>query len=345
MSKGSLLLIGNHLPTDKINKNVWHYLAEKLQSRGWGVITTSSATSKPLRLLDMAFTILFKKRRYSLAQIDVFSGKAFIFTQVCSFLLDNLDKPIVMTLHGGGLPDFARRYPKRFKRTLTRAAAVVSPSPYHQIELKKYQADIHLIPNPIDLATLTFRHRLMPTANLLWIRSFHEIYNPSMAPRVLQQLAPDFLDIQLSMIGPDKGDGSLQRMLTLAEELAVRDRIHIVGGLPHTEVPGWLSKGDIFINTTNFDTAPRSVIEAMASGLCIVSTDVGGIPYLVEHEQEGILVPPDDAPAMAAAIKRLLIEPNLGCKLSTNARIKAENYDWSQILTKWEALFDTMVIH
>ena len=345
MTKGSLLLIGNHLPTDKLNKNVWHYLAEKLQSRGWKVITTSAKVCQPLRLLDMVSSILLKQRHYSLAQIDVFSGKAFIFTQVCSFFLAHLHKPIVMTLHGGGLPNFARRYPKRFKRTLARAIVVVSPSPYHQVELKQYRADIHLIPNPIELSTLTFRHRFKPTANLLWIRSFHEIYNPSMTPRVLHRLAPEFPDIQLTMIGPDKGDGSLQRMLTLAEELAVRDRIHIVGGLPHTEVPGWLSKGDIFINTTNFDTAPRSVIEAMASGLCIVSTDVGGIPYLVEHEQEGILVPPDDAPAMAAAIKRLLIEPNLGCKLSTNARIKAENYDWSQILTKWEALFDTMVIH
>jgi glycosyltransferase involved in cell wall biosynthesis len=320
-------------------------LAEKLQSRGWKVITTSAKVFQPLRLMDMVSAILLKQGHYSLAQIDVFSGKAFIFAQVCSFLLAHLDKPIVMTLHGGGLPDFARKHPKRLKRTLARATAVVSPSPYHQVELKQYRADIRLIPNPIDLSTLKYKHRAKPTANLVWVRSFHEIYNPSMAPRVLQQLAPDFQDIQLWMIGPDKGDGSLQRMLTLAEKLNVRHRIHIVGGLPHTEIPDWLSKGDIFINTTNFDTAPRCVLEAMAIGLCIVSTEVGGIPYLVEHEQEGLLVPPDDAPAMAAAIKRLLIEPNLGSKLSKNARIKAENYDWSQILTKWEALFDTMVIH
>ncbi len=59
-----------------------------------------------------------------------------------------------------------------------------------------------------------------------------------------------------------------------------------------SEVPAWLAKGDIFLNTTNVDNTPVSVIEAQAAGLCVVSTNVGGIPFLLENGKDALLVPP-----------------------------------------------------
>jgi glycosyltransferase involved in cell wall biosynthesis len=76
----------------------------------------------------------------------------------------------------------------------------------------------------------------------------------------------------------------------------------------------------------------------MACGLCVVSTNVGGIPYLLEHEQDTLLVPSDDPAAMATAVRRLLTEPDLAERLSRNARQKAEQFDWSIVLPQWEAL-------
>jgi glycosyltransferase involved in cell wall biosynthesis len=99
-----------------------------------------------------------------------------------------------------------------------------------------------------------------------------------------------------------------------------------------------MSRGDIFLNTTNVDNTPISVLEAMACGLCVVSTNVGGIPYLLEHEHDALLVPPDDPAAVATAVRRLLTEPDLAEQLSRNARQKAEKFDWSIILPQWEAL-------
>jgi len=99
-----------------------------------------------------------------------------------------------------------------------------------------------------------------------------------------------------------------------------------------------MAKGDIFLNTTNVDNAPVTVLEAMASGLCVVSTNVGGIPYMLEDEQDALLVPPDDAEAMAAAVRRVLTEPRLAESLSRNARHKAERSDWAVVLPQWETL-------
>jgi glycosyltransferase involved in cell wall biosynthesis len=76
----------------------------------------------------------------------------------------------------------------------------------------------------------------------------------------------------------------------------------------------------------------------MACGLCVVSTNAGGITYLLEHEHDALLVPPDDHEAMAAAVRRLLTEEGLAARISRNARRKAEQFDWSVILPQWEAL-------
>src|SRR5262249_6851279 len=157
---------------------------------------------------------------------------------------------------------------------------------------------------------------------MVWLRAFHGIYNPSLALKLEASLVADFPDIRLAMIGPDKGDGSLQRLQQLAAELGLADRITLHGRVPKAEVPDWLNRGNVFLNTSNMDNTPVSVLEAMACGLCIVSTNVGGIPYLLEHEHDALLVPSGDPAAMATAVRRILTEPGLAERLSRNARQK-----------------------
>lgn len=344
MAQPTILMIGNHLSTSLHNKNIWHYLAERLSETGWNVITTSSKENRVLRLFDMLLTILKRRREYHIAQIDVFSSKAFIYAHLCSLLLKALSKKIVMTLHGGGLPEFAIRHPLLLKRVLSRADVVVTPSNFIQENLTVLRDDIKLIPNPIDYSLANFHLRTIISPNLIWVRSFNHIYNPNLAVRVIKLLEGDFPKIQIIMVGPDTGDGSLSRMQALAHELSVQDRIKVVGGKPHIEIPIWLSKADIFINTTNYDAAPRSMIEAMASGLCVVSTNVGGVPFILENEKEGLLVPLDDPQSMANAIRRILFEPGLPERLSANAHNKAQQFDWSFILPQWHEIFNQLLL-
>jgi len=71
----------------------------------------------------------------------------------------------------------------------------------------------------------------------------------------------------------------------------------------------------------------------------VVSTNVGGIPYLLEDGQDALLVPPDDPEAMVRAVRRALTEPGLSEHLSRNARRKVEDFDWGTVLSRWESLF------
>lgn len=335
----NLLMVGNHFYSNKYNKNVWHFLAQKLKQSGWKVITTSNKIPKLQRLMDMLWTIWSKRHDYSVAQVDVFSRDAFFWAECSCLLLHQLNKPIVLTLHGGRLPEFGNDHQKRIRRLLNLGTIVVTPSPFIQNGMKKYGKDIRLIKNPIDLPAAIYRERTSPQPKLIWLRSFHRIYNPILIPQILNKLEENYPEISILMVGPDKGDGSLQDLESLAEHLGVRHRIEIIGSVDHQEICKYLDKGDIFVNTSNYDTAPRSLLEAMANGLCIVSTNVGGIPWLAKDGVEALLVPPDNPELMAKAIAKILSNAELASALSRNARNGVEQSDWSMILPQWESIF------
>jgi glycosyltransferase involved in cell wall biosynthesis len=340
-----VLIVGNFQSTWDRNPGVCEELAARLVSSGWSVVTTSARLGRLARLLDMVRTTWGQRYRYDVAHVDVFSGPAFFWAEAVCWTLRLARKPYILTLRGGDLPTFARCWPKRVRYLLNSAAEVTTPSPYLVEHMHPFYANLRLLANPLDLSAYGFRQRDRPRPRLVWLRAFHATYNPLLAVQVMGLLALDFPDIHLTMIGPDKGDGSLRRLQQECAELGVSDSIALLGRIPKVKVPECINKGDIFLNTTNVDNTPISVLEAMACGLCVISTNVGGIPYLLEHEYDAILVPPNDPDAMAAAVRRVLTEPGLAKRLSINARQKAEQFDWSAFLPQWTALVHNPLLH
>jgi glycosyltransferase involved in cell wall biosynthesis len=339
----SILLIGNFLSLQGANRTMAEEFALRLKNATWSVLTASSYCFRPLRLLDMLWTVLFRRLEYQVAYVEVYSGMAFLWAEVVCQLLDMLRKPYLLTLHGGNLPSFAHRWPSRVRRLLRNANIVTAPSRYLQEELRFYRENIVLISNPLEIKNYRFHLRSTPGPHLVWLRAFHNIYHPEMVPLVIANLRSSFPEIILTMIGPDKKDGSLRETQMLIEKIGLQKNIEIVLGIPKSKVPEYLEDADIFINTTNVDNTPVSVLEAMACGLCVVSTNVGGIPYLLNNEKDALLVPPNDPEAMATAVRRILTEPGLAARLSQNARCKVEQFEWSVILPQWEALFSEII--
>jgi glycosyltransferase involved in cell wall biosynthesis len=270
--------------------------------------------------------------------VDLYSGKAFLWGEALSLLLSQLGCPFVLVLRGGALPEFARRWPARVRSCLARAAVVTVPSPYLLEQMRPYREDLVLLPNPLHISAYMFTARAKPEPSLVWLRAFEELYNPALAADVLGRLASEFPEIHLTMLGSDRGDGSWQRTQERARSFGVLNRVTMPGAVKKCDVPEWLQRGDIFLNTTHIDNTPVSVLEAMACGLCVVSTNVGGIPYLLKDGEDALLVPPGDPDAMAAAVRRLLTEPGLARRISGAGRRKAESFDWSFIFDMWKDL-------
>jgi L-malate glycosyltransferase len=337
--KPAVLFIGNFLSNSGASRGVCEDLVEHLRSAGWEVRAASAKHAKAPRMLEMAGAVWRGRRREDVVHVDVFSGEAFVWAAAVVGLLRSLRKPYVLTLRGGSLPEFAARWPGAVRRVLAGAHTVTVPSEFLRREMERYRSDLFLLPNPLSITAYPFRKRDRARPRLVWLRAFHETYNPSLAPRVLAVLMRSHPDAELTMIGPDRGDGSLARARAEARKLGVEDRVRFVDQIPKVAVGEHLSKADVFLNTTNVDNAPVSVLEALACGLCVVSTDVGGIPDYVRNGEEALLVPPDDAEAMAAAVRHVLSEPGLAERLSAGGRARAEKADWSVVLPQWEGLF------
>ncbi len=333
-----VLIVGNFLSSSGWTVTVCEEIAQRLSSAGWNVATTSDKPARASRLLDMVTTVFRRRREYSVATVDVFSGFAFFWAEAVSTALRAAGKPFILILHGGMLPEFAAQWPRRVRRLLLSASATVAPSGYLCEKMAPYSRSMMLLPNALDLSRYGHRLRVRSAPRLLWVRAFHEIYNPSLAAHVVRMLAGEFPDVTLTMLGPDRGDGSRERFLGTAEELGVSDRIELAGAVPKNEVPRWMDRSDVFLNTTGVDNTPVSVLEALACGMCVVSTNVGGLPFLLRNDENALLVPPADSRAMGEAVRRVLVEPGLSSRLSAGARKSAELLDWSLILPQWEDL-------
>lgn len=343
MKRHNLLILGNLLSKTTGTRSVGEELAYHLCQRRWVVNGSSKHRNKLLKLLDMLLTIIRYKRWYDVVYIEVYSGSAFIWAELCSLLLVMIKKPIVLTLHGGNLPSFSLRWPGRVQRVLERAASVTTPSSYIQSSLKPLRNDIILLRNAVELDSYVFRKRNQPLPKIAWLRAFHSIYNPCMVVESVTLLQEDYPQVEVTMYGPDKQDGSLEAVEALTRKMRFSNKIHIAGSIPKTKVPEELASHDIFLNTTTAESFGVAVMEAAALGMCIVTTDVGELPYIWTHEYDALLVPSGDAEAMANAVRRILTEPGLAERLSKNARAKAEQFDWSCILPQWETLLNEVI--
>ena len=334
-----ILIVGNFLSASGITRGVCEDLAEHLIAQGVEVITTSSQPNRLRRPLDMLMTTWTNRHRYTVAHVEVYSGLAFRWAELVCWLLRLIGKPYILTLHGGNLPEFGQQNPARVRHLFAPAALVTTPSRYLLEQMQPYSTKLRLIPNPIDLQNCAYQPRASVRPRLMWLRAFDRIYNAPLALRVLDQLRRDFPNVRLTMVGQDK-DGTLRQVEALARDLGVSDRLEIPGQVPKADVPIWLQKGDIFLNTTDADNTPISVIEAMACGLCVISTNVGGLSYLLTNERDALLVPPNDADAMADAVRRILADPALAARLSQNAYDTVKKWDWTEILPEWISIYE-----
>ena len=155
-----------------------------------------------------------------------------------------------------------------------------------------------------DAILFTCVGRLVPQKNpLLLVEAFVALNHPR---------------IHLIMLG----EGTLREELTAyIREHGLERRVHLLG--KRNEVPECLAASDVFVLSSNWEGNPLAVMEAMAAGLPVIGTTVGGVPELVESGQQGILVPPGDCAAFTDAMRTLLNDPEKRTAMANAARVRA----------------------
>jgi len=144
-------------------------------------------------------------------------------------------------------------------------------------------------------------------------------------------------DVQFQIVGDGPRRQELEQQ---ASALRITAQVSFLGH--RHDVPAVLAQSDIFAFPSFMEASPNAVIEAMAAGLPIVATRVGGIPEVIEHEQSGLLVPPGDDRALAAGILRLIERPELAAQVGDAARATVEGrFSFDRMVDEFQQLFDT----
>jgi glycosyltransferase involved in cell wall biosynthesis len=296
----------------------------------------SSKLNKALRLLDMIQLVVSNKSNADYVLIDTYSTSNFYFAFVISQICRSLNLKYIPILHGGNLENRLIKSPRLSKAIFRNAYKLIAPSNFLKAIFQSYSyKDVLYMPNSINIDEYHFENRSIDTIKLLWVRSFSSIYNPELAILVLEDLLEKGYEAELTMIGPEV-DGSLASTKNLVKSKNLE--VIFTGKLSKQQWTQLAKNCNIFVNTTNFDNTPVSVIEAMALGLPIVSTNVGGLPFLITDGVDGLLVPPNSIEFMTDAIIKIKKEKDLKDTLVVNARQKVEQFDWKVVKPKWKSL-------
>ena len=304
-----------------------------LRKEGLLVVTASAKKNKLLRLLDMLVTVWRHRKTASYVLIDTYSTRNFWYAYAVAVLCQKLHLKYIPILHGGELPRRLKSSPTASKTVFKNAFLNVAPSLYLKSEFETAGFhNLRYIPNSIEIKNYPFLERRNPRPKLLWVRALAEPYNPLLALQVLELLLLKYPKAELCMVGPIK-DESFDTCKRVASEKKIP--VTFPGKLEKEE---WISLStdyDIFLNTTNVDNTPISVIEAMALGLPVISTNVGGLPFLISADIDGILVPPNNADRMARAVENIIEDPIRSLERTRLARKKTEAFDWQIVKKDW----------
>ncbi len=244
-------------------------------------------------------------------------------------------KTVVVNYRSGEADDHLTRW--RLTIPLLRMAhAIVVPSGYLVDVFRKHRLSATAIFNFVEAERIPYRMRGTVRPIFLSNRNLEPLYNVGCTLRAFALVQRALPNAELTLAGDGAERASLEG---LTQELGLRN-VRFVGRVSPADMPALYDAADVYLNSPDIDNMPNSVIEAFAAGLPVVTTDAGGIPYIVQHEANGLMVPSGDDIALGAQALRMVAEPELATRLSLRGRQAClEHYVWPAVRDAWLRLY------
>ena len=239
-------------------------------------------------------------------------------------------KKTVFSCHGGETEEFFRRFSPIASFIFRKTGVVTVQSSYLQGVLKKYGITSEILPNIIEIEKFTFRRReCIKNRRFLWVRHMCPAYDPFTLIRGFKSVVKKYPDATLKMIGGGELENDVRKMI---ESEGLSKNIIVTGEIKDMEtLIREYEDADAFINTSLYDNFPMVFLEAGASGLPVITTNVGGIPHILKDNENALFIPPGNPDALAEKIIQLIENPYLVERLSTGIRFFAEENSWEDV--------------
>jgi glycosyltransferase involved in cell wall biosynthesis len=288
------------------------------------------------------WTILAARlHRYDLIHIFSASYYSYLFSVAPAIMIGKLyGKKVILNYRSGEAEDHLKNWPRTTVPVMKMADVIVAPSGYLVDVFARYGLYAKTISNIVELERFKFRERVPVCPAFLCSRSLEPLYNIGCALRAFQLIQERYPQATLTIAA----DGSQRPELEqLTRDLQLRG-VAFIGAVPFERMPELYDGSDIYLNTNDIDNMPASILECFASGLLVVTTDAGGIPYILRHEETGLMVSCGDYKGAAESALRLLSDPPLASRLAHSARSSVRRCTPEAVRDAWLRIYEDLAI-
>jgi glycosyltransferase involved in cell wall biosynthesis len=249
-----------------------------------------------------------------------------------------LGRPVVLNYRSGQAPHHLS------SSAIARSALAsvdmnVVPSRFLRDVFAGFGIDAAVIPNIVDLGRFVFREREPLRPRIVSTRNFESLYNVACTIRAFRIVQDRWPDATLTLVG---GGHEEQSLKALVAEFGLR-QVVFAGRVGPDEIARHYDANDIYVQSPNIDNMPTSIIEAFASGLPVVSTNVGGVPAMLTDKVHGLLSPADDHEALGAHIIRLIDDPVMAKRLTQAAYATCQRCTWVAVRELWLQVYQRVL--
>jgi glycosyltransferase involved in cell wall biosynthesis len=270
--------------------------------------------------------------------VHIFSAAylSFLIAPAPAILIARLyGKPVLLNYHSGEAEDHLRRWPRSALPLIKLAHRIVVPSNYLVSVFAQFGFEAERVPNTVDLTCFRYRERRVLRPILLSNRNLERHYNVECTLRAFAIIRERLPNARLIVAGDGRERHKLKQ---LAVSIAPSGG-DFAGPVAPENMSALYDQADIFVNASDVDNQPLSIIEAFASGLPVVTTDAGGIPDMVTDGETGLMVGRGDHAALADRVIRLLRDNELAERIATRAREECGRYSWAAVSGKWVRIY------
>lgn len=285
------------------------------------IISTKGAIKERIKAV---FALLTKGKEYDVFHIHACSFRGFLPAILGISIGRILRKRIILTFHGGGAESFFRKRQKLVKHYLNRTSANIVLSGFIGRVFDQYGIRYTVIPNILEVNDAAFKVRTDLNPRFISIRSLTETYNIKCTLKAFGDVQERYPEASLTLLGTGPLKSELERF---AVEHHLQN-VSFVGQVPNSEIFRFLDDADIMVSSSRFDNMPVSILEGFKAGLLVIASKVGGIPYMIEDGQNGLLFENDDYHQMAEKMMSAIIYPDRSLEMIKKAHLSLKQYTW-----------------
>jgi len=310
------------------------YLPVNPSLRGiWGVCQNYKYLRTIVTLFAYLKNLVRNIRKYDVLHIFSASYFSFLLAPTPAIILGKyFNKRIILNYHSGEAYDHLYRASFCVKKIMALADVIVVPSKYLHEVFQKYNLDSRIIHNVVNQDQFPFWNRTRFRPSFIVVRNLEPIYNIPCVLKAFGIIQREFSEAKLTVIGYGSEES---RLKSLSRELGLMN-VHFVGRVDRDDISQYYRKADFMLNTSNIDNMPVSILEAFSSGIPVISTKAGGIPYIIRDGENGMLTPLNDENTMAQKVLYLLENQDLARRIAEKANEDSRKYySWDKIRENW----------